>query len=581
MKFIFFFYLCLLLTTAQARAATWKVPVLFWSMKIEGQVAMRKGFEEEIAKFNSSGKDEIHIQAFVAGEGRKGVLNQISQLERTLQSNPPALVIQPTDNSALALGLQEANRKKIPVITYDQYIVNGSILSYVTSDNYQAGWDNGIYINSLFDAKKNLRIVVFEYPRVSSTTERVDGFFDALRKQDRRFTVLKTYEAVDPTSGAIAVKNFLKDFPAKGSVDLILTVNDGGGITIVKQLVAKSRTEIVHATFDGDPASVQNIQEKKLTVIDSAQFCAELGRETARSLIAHLKKMPTESKKLIPTFPVTSKSLAQYPGWMGVPTTQRKTEPAPKRRLAPLRRSETERLIIKIGVPPLCPYLCEQGPGKWGGYLFDILQDIANKNNFTLQIESIVQSRQIPSLQMHRVNYIIVPADMVRYLSQIRLVGPSLGVMFVGALVPQENKETLIDEEYISKKRLVLSGVAGDGTEGIFDHVNTPRVTKLTGADAPDRMVKMIYDRRVDLALGDYNVLSYSLLKKAEANLQLLPTSLTGFNSIVLVSKPKDSDYGGLPQYLNDWFIDARKSGQLEKILNRYNLKDWQLFLRD
>lgn len=26
--------------------------------------------------------------------------------------------------------------------------------------------------------------------------------------------------------------------------------------------------------------------------------------------------------------------------------------------------------------------------------------------------------------------------------------------------------------------------------------------------------------------------------------------------------------------------IQARKSGQLEKILNRYNLKDWQLFLR-
>lgn len=540
---------------------------------------MRKGFEEEISKFNNSGRDEIQIQPYVAGEGRKGVLNQIKQLEEALQGTPPALVIQPTDNSALALGLQEANRKKIPVITYDQYIVNGSILSYLTSDNYQAGWDNGIYINSLFDAKKNLRIVVFEYPRVSSTMERVDGFFDALRKQDRPFRVLKTYEAVDPASGAQAAKSFLKDFPEKGSVDVILTVNDGGGITIVKQLLTKSRTELVHATFDGDPESVKNIQEKKLTVIDSAQFCAELGRETARALIAHLKKSRVESKTLVPTFPVTLKNLAQYPGWMGVPPPQKNVD-VPTKRLPPLRRSETERLIVKIGVPPLCPYLCEQGPGKWGGYLYDILQDVANTNNFTLQIESISQPRQVPTLQMHRVNYIIVPADMVRYLSNIRVVGPSLGVMFVGALVPSGTKETLIDEESISKKRIVLSGVSGDNNDGIFAHVNTPRVTKLIGADAPDRMVKMIYDRRVDLALGDYNVLSYSLLKKSEANLQLLPTSLTGFNSVVLVGTPRESEYGGLPHYLNDWFIDARKSGQLEKILNRYNLKDWQLFLR-
>lgn len=40
-------------------------------------------------------------------------------------------MIQPTDNSALAEGLQEANLEKIPVIAYDQYIVNGNLTAFL------------------------------------------------------------------------------------------------------------------------------------------------------------------------------------------------------------------------------------------------------------------------------------------------------------------------------------------------------------------------------------------------------------------------------------------------------------------
>jgi|GEM_PF-1106720 len=561
-------------------AKPWTVPVLYWSMKIEGQVAMRKGFEEEINAYNAKSITKIQLVPYVAGEGRSGVIKQVAQFEEVLKKKPDAIVIQPTDNSALAKGLQKANMEKIPVIAYDQYIVNGDMLSFITSDNYQAGLDNGDFIDSFYKKNQEIRIAVFEYPRVSSTTDRVDGFFDSLRQKGRKFRVLRRYEAVDPESGLRAVQEFLRDFPAKGSVDMILTVNDGGGLTIVKHLLEKKRSEIVHATFDGDPQSVENIKQKRMTVIDSAQFCAELGRESARTLISHLKKEKVSLKKFIPTFPVTQKNVDSYPGWMGTPTqktAQNKSSPAGGFRTPSTDPRKREFLNIKIGVAPLCPYICEQGPGTWGGYIYDILMDVARKNNFTVELESIPNTRLASALQSRRANYIIVPANIVRYLPDVRIARTKLGVSYTGALLSSEKAEPLIDEVTVQKRKVVFADLGSDSALSVS--VGDLKATRLTGSDVADRMIKMIGDRRVDIALGDYNVLRYSLLRRPQTNLQLLPTSLTGFNSLVLVSTSKEPQFGYLPEHLAQWFEEARGSGQLEKVLSKYNLKDWSVFL--
>ncbi|MNS65052.1 D-ribose-binding periplasmic protein precursor [compost metagenome] len=488
------------------------------------------------------------------------------------------MVIQPTDNSALGRGLQEANRLKIPVIAYDQYIVNGDLESYLTSDNYKAGRDNADYVDGLFPRDKNLRIVVFEYPKVSSTTERVDGFFESLRDKSRSFDVLKRYQAVDPTSGAIAAKQFLKDFPGKDSVDIILTVNDGGGITIVKYLWEKKRRDLVHVTFDGDPLSVENISKKKLTVIDSAQFCAELGRETARALIAHIKKEKWPEKKLVPTFPVTSRTWKAYPGWMGrpivtIPEQLEKPEPMVLPNTKDLGAS---RLILSIGIAPLCPYICEKAPGVWSGYIYDILKSVGDKRGFSLDIQSIPNTRIIANLKQHKVDYIIVTASLVRYLDSIRIVGPTLGVNHMAALVAPEFKEALIDEEFIKNKKIVFADLGLD-IRAISKMLSPDKVSRLTGFDAVDRMINMIGDRRVDLGMGDINVLRYALARKPTVTLQLLPTSLTGFNALVLVALPKSSQPEYLSYFLDEWMTSARSNGELEKILDKYNLKDWRI----
>lgn len=340
MKLLFVLFFSIILNFSMvAHAQTqkiWRIGVLYWSATIPGQVAMRKGLEQEVENINKAAKLKneplIELQIEVAGDGADGITRQIGQMQKMIASKPDAIIVQPTDNAALAEPLRAANQADIPVIAYDQYISGGKMAAYVTSNNRQAGYLGGEYIASIFlEGKKlqPLQLVLVEYPLVSSTVERLNGFLDALHDYGINYKILKTYRAVEPVEGKKVGESILRDFPTKNSIDVIFTVNDGGGLAVVDVLQHAGRNEIAIATVDGDPASVKNIREKKLTRIDAAQFCGPLGAAAAATTYAILKGEKVHSPVLVPTFPITQETLAIYPGWEGpIPIEFQKPWPA-------------------------------------------------------------------------------------------------------------------------------------------------------------------------------------------------------------------------------------------------------------
>jgi ribose transport system substrate-binding protein len=297
------------------------VGVLYWSMNIQGQVVMRKGLEAEAERINTAAQQQgsrgVKLTIEIAGNGDEGVERQIRQMGAMIASGPDVIIVQPTDNAALAAPLREANAAGIPVVAYDQYISGGHLTAYVTSDNRQAGYLDGEYLAARFPGPKPLRLVLVEYPLVSSTVERVNGFLDALRDQGKRVDILKTYQAVEPVAGRKAGEAILRDFPERNSIDAVFTVNDGGGLAVVDVLAQAGRDEIAIATIDGDPRSVENILARRLTIIDSAQFCGPLGAAAMKAAYAVAQQQPVAQQILVPTFPITVETLDRYPGWMG------------------------------------------------------------------------------------------------------------------------------------------------------------------------------------------------------------------------------------------------------------------------
>jgi len=304
----------------------YRIGVLYWSMDIPGQVVMREGLEAAVDEFNhnaiSHGERQVNIIPYVAGNGDEGIERQISQMYELIDKQVDLIIVQPTDNAALSKPLIKANQLKIPVVAYDQYISGGQLHSFITSDNYQAGYFGGEYIASKFRQDEVVKIVLVDYPHVSSTVSRVDGFFDALTEQKQLYKILATYEAIEPVGGKKVADKILNVFPEKESIDVIFAVNDGGGLSIVKALLVAQRDEIMVATVDGDPEAVEYIRQGKVSVIDSAQFCAAIGKEAFLTALDVLNERQVASHKLIPTFPVTQETLPFYPGWQGIIPTE-------------------------------------------------------------------------------------------------------------------------------------------------------------------------------------------------------------------------------------------------------------------
>ncbi len=307
------------------RKKPFKIGVLFWSSTIQGQVVMRQGLEGEAKRINEAGEGPgVVLEMRVAGDGDGGQRRQVAQMDELLDMGVDALIVQPTDNSALIAGLKKANRLGIPVVAYDQYIEQGHLHAYITSDNRQAGTLDGEYVAHLFPDTQTIKVVLVEYPPVSSTVERLDGFLHALKAQGQPYKIVGTYKAVEPKAGKKAGQDILRDHP-KGSVDVVFTVNDGGGLAVVEVLAAAGRDEIVVATIDGDPKSVENIKQGRLTVIDAAQFCGPMGAAAMAAMFQVLLGKTVAAHQLIPTFPVTKETLDAYPGWMGpLPTRFKK-----------------------------------------------------------------------------------------------------------------------------------------------------------------------------------------------------------------------------------------------------------------
>ncbi len=295
------------------------VGVLYWSMNIPGQVAMRAGLEAEVKRLNAAasgeGGPQVKLIPHVAGDGDAGMERQIEQMNGLVGEKVDLIIVQPTDIAALSKPLVRANQAGIPVVAYDQHILGGDLACFLTSDNFQAGYLDGEYVAANFPAEQKLRMLLIEYPHVSSTVARIDGFIDALEEYGQAYTVLKTYMAVEPAGGAKAGAAILRDFPQKGSIDVIFSINDGGGLAIVAALEAAGRDEVFFASVDGDPASVEIVRRGGIMRIDAAQFCGELGAEAMRAGYRLLCGEEIGAEILIPVFPITRETAGQYGGW--------------------------------------------------------------------------------------------------------------------------------------------------------------------------------------------------------------------------------------------------------------------------
>lgn len=90
----------------------------------------------------------------------------------------------------------------------------------------------------------------------------------------------------------------------------------------------------------------------------------------------------------------------------------------------------------------------------------------------------------------------------------------------------------------------------------------------------------MLHKKRADFIVADFNVLSFYNIKDSDENMKLniLPSSIGGFTPLVLASRRTDDFIKNFGEAIASYVKDTRRNGELQSILEKYNVSDWKQF---
>ncbi|HYQ64695.1 ABC transporter substrate-binding protein [Actinophytocola sp.] len=218
---------------------------------------------------------------------------QTPVLQSVVSSRPDAILIAPTDVSAMQRPIEQATKQNIKVVLVDTTLNDPSIAaSAIASDNVGGG-------KAAFEAIKQLApqggkvLVVSVQPGISTTDARAKGFQDAV-KADSKFTDLGVqYSQNEPQKAAQIVTAALQKDPDIVGIFAANLFSAEGSATGVRQANKQDQVKIVG--FDAGPDQVKALQDGTVQAL-VAQQPGKIGQVGVQQAIKALKGEKTETK---------------------------------------------------------------------------------------------------------------------------------------------------------------------------------------------------------------------------------------------------------------------------------------------
>lgn len=214
-------------------------------------------------------------------------------LDSVVASKPDAILIAPTDSSAMQAPVKAAAAAGIKIVLVDTTLEDPSLAaSSIASDNKGGGAE-------AFRALKGLNpdggkvLVISTDPGVSTLDLRVAGFAEAA-KTDPRFTDLGVqYSHNEPAEAARLVSAALAKDPDIVGIFAGNTASAEGSATGVRQAGKQDQVKIVG--FDAGPAQIKQLQEGTVQAL-IAQQPEQIGVDGVNQAVAALKGKPVTAK---------------------------------------------------------------------------------------------------------------------------------------------------------------------------------------------------------------------------------------------------------------------------------------------
>ncbi|MCA0986529.1 ribose ABC transporter substrate-binding protein RbsB [Guptibacillus algicola] len=234
-------------------------------------VSMKNGVEAEA---KAQGMEVVVVDA------QNDAAKQINDVQDLIQQGVDALLINPTDSSAISTAVQSANSLGIPVVTLDRSAEEGEVATLVSSDNEKGGEMAGKFVVEKLG--EGAKVAELEgVPGASATRERGSGFHNIA--DEKLDVVAKQTANFDRTEGLNTMENLLQGNPG---IEAVFAHNDEMALGAF-QAIQSSGKDVLVVGFDGNEDAINSIKDGKLsaTVAQQPEKIGSLAVQAAKDVL--------------------------------------------------------------------------------------------------------------------------------------------------------------------------------------------------------------------------------------------------------------------------------------------------------
>jgi ribose transport system substrate-binding protein len=182
---------------------------------------------------------------------------QIPFLNAAIAKKPDAILIAPTDKSALIAPIQRAVSAGIPVVTVDTFITKPLAFTNISTDNLAGGRAAATALVKAIGGSGEVAGISVN-PGISTTDQRQQGFEQELKKYPNVKYLGTQYCNDDQTKATNLMSALLNGHPNLKGV-FAMNVVSGNGVTAAVTAAGKSG-EVKLVEFDAGPPQVQALK---------------------------------------------------------------------------------------------------------------------------------------------------------------------------------------------------------------------------------------------------------------------------------------------------------------------------------
>lgn len=238
------------------------------------------------------------------------IARQIQIVDSMIARRVDGIVLAACDRQALIKPVDRAVAGGIPVTIFDSGLDSTNYLSYVATDNKEAGRMGARALARLLNG--NGRIGVIRHVAGSvSTTEREDGFTEVIRAQFPGIQIVQElFGQADPAKSRSAAENILTAHPDLDGFFASTEPSSTGTILALKSRGLSGKVKLV--CFDSNEAMVEDLKGGTLQAM-VVQDPFKIGYEAVKTIADQLATRPVPKRTDLPAVVVTMENLNDTP----------------------------------------------------------------------------------------------------------------------------------------------------------------------------------------------------------------------------------------------------------------------------